>query len=130
MDMEQLSQLSATDMLFSLRDCAVLQDSQAPSAEELPLSYGRQPPTHPEARSAVARQQVAAAVAALEQQRQLKLALLAASGQQQGSCALSPADRQLLQAEAAADLQAQSLLAHWAVQAACEGRQHVEAAEQ
>ncbi|KAL4436510.1 hypothetical protein ABPG75_003649 [Micractinium tetrahymenae] len=106
---------------------AALPDSQALTAEELPLSFGWQPPADPAARAAALRQQVAAALAALEQARQAKLALLAAA-EGQGMATLSAADRQLLQAEAAADLQAQSLLAHWVVQAACEARQAAAAA--
>ena len=52
---------------------------------------------------------------ALEQHRQLKLQLAAADG-------LPEAERRLLEAEAAADLQAQALLAHWGTQTACEAR--------
>lgn len=98
-----------------------LQDSRALSAEELPLSFGWQPPKDPAARAAASRQQVAAALSALEQARQLKLALLSAA-ENEGQVDLSAADQQLLQAEAAADLQAQSLLAHWGLQVACEAR--------
>lgn len=58
---------------------------------------------------------MAAALEALEQQRQLKLALAQAEG-------ASESDRRLLAAEAAADLQAQALLAHWGTQAACDAR--------
>ena len=65
---------------------------------------------------AAVQQQVAQALAALEQQRQLKLRLAQAPG-------VSPAERRLLEAEAAADLRAQGLLAHWGVQEACGARQ-------
>lgn len=102
--------------------CKNLQDSQALGAEELPLSFGWQPPADPAARAAASRQQVAAALAALEQAQQAKLALLAAA-ESQGQGQLLAAERQLLEAEAAADLQAQSLLAHWGMQAAWEAQQ-------
>ncbi|PRW05926.1 hypothetical protein C2E21_9384 [Chlorella sorokiniana] len=90
-------------------------DTAPPSAEQLPLSFGVRPPAEPAARCTAVQAQVAAALEALEQQRQLKLQMAAAEG-------LSEADRRLLEAEAAADLQAQALLAHWGTQAACEAR--------
>ena len=99
-----------------LRCLVDLQDSQPPTAAELPITFGHRPPTEPSARAAAARQLVASASAALERLRQLKLRLAAAEG-------TSEADCRLLQAEAAADLQAQSLLAHWGLQAACDARQ-------
>lgn len=86
------------------------------SAAELPLSYGVRPPADPAGRSRVVQAQVAQALEVLEQQRQLKQALAAAPG-------ASEADRQLLAAEAAADLQAQALLAHWGTQVAVEARE-------
>ena len=92
-----------------------MQESAPPCADQLPLSYGVRPPAEPTARCAAVQAQVAAALEALEQQRQLKLQLAAAEG-------VPEAERRLLEAEAAADLQAQALLAHWGTQAACEAR--------
>lgn len=101
-------------MPSTLPPCAV-QESAASCAEQLPLSYGVRPPAEPTARCTAVQAQVAAALEALEQQRQLKLQLAAADG-------LPEAERRLLMAEAAADLQAQALLAHWGTQVACEAR--------
>lgn len=92
-----------------------MQESEPPAADQLPLSYGVRPPVEPAARCTAVQAQVAAGLEALEQQRQLKLQLAAADG-------LPEAERLLLEAEAAADLQAQALLAHWGTQAACEAR--------
>lgn len=88
------------------------------TAEELPLSFGERPPTEPALRCTAVQAQVAAALEALEQQRQLKLALAAAQG-------ASEAERRLLAAEAAADLQAQALLTHWGTQAATDARRQL-----
>lgn len=57
----------------------------------------------------------------LEAQRQLKLAFAAAA---------SDAERCLLGAEAAADLQAQALLASWATQLAADARRAAEQQQQ
>ena len=62
---------------------------------------------------------MAAALAALEQQRELKLALAAAAGP-------GGATHRLLAAEAAADLEAQALLAHWGTQAAADARRQLQ----
>lgn len=63
--------------------------------------------------AAAAAQQADRALAALELQRRLKLDLAQAA-------APGSAERQLLEAEAAGDLQCQALVAHWALQAASE----------
>jgi hypothetical protein len=63
----------------------------------------------------------------LEQQRQLKLGLLAqaeAEAAQAGASGGLP-ERCLLAAEAAADLEAQALLAHWGIEVAAESRRLV-----
>ena len=96
-----------------------LQDSQPLSSAELPISNGQRPPADTGKRASAVRSQAAHAVEALEQQRQVKLALAQAGG-------VAEADRRLLQAEAAADLQAQSLLAHWGVQVAAEARERMQ----
>jgi hypothetical protein len=104
----------------------VLQEGAALAAAELPISVGQRPPSSPAARCAAIQAQVAAAVGVLEQQRQLKLGLLAqaeAKAQQSGAAAgLPAAERCLLAAEAAADLEAQALLAHWGIEVAAESR--------
>jgi hypothetical protein len=61
---------------------------------------------------------VAAALDALEAQRQLKLRLL------QGQDGLGSAQARYLEAEAAADLRAQGLLAHWGLQMASDAQRH------
>ena len=69
---------------------------------------------------------MAAAVGVLEQQRQLKLGLLAqaaAEAAAAGAAAgLTASERCLLSAEAAAGLEAQALLAHWGIEVAGEAR--------
>ncbi|KAI3427313.1 hypothetical protein D9Q98_010230 [Chlorella vulgaris] len=101
---------------------AARQHSQGSTAAffQRPSSPGQHPPHGLSAPPAAVLSGVTQAVAALATQRQLKqqLAGLAADG---GGASW----QQVLGCEAAADLQAQGLLAHWGLHAACEAQRTV-----